>query len=76
MIAACLTSSWIRFSLAKLSYMMAVTDKGEETIYLLRDAGLWHEMTEAELEREPRGWSTDMKGIEQIKREWREYREG
>lgn len=60
----------------QLSEKLAIIDRGEETIYLLRDAGMWREMTEEELEHERRAWSTDMKDMEQIKREWREYREG
>jgi len=60
----------------QLSEKMAIIDSGDETIYLLHDADVWREMREDELEHERRVWSTDMKVMEQIKREWREYREG
>ena len=58
----------------QLSEKTAIIDRGEETVYILRDSGLWREMTEQELEQERRAWSADMKDMQQIKREWREYR--
>jgi hypothetical protein len=58
------------------SEKIAMIDRGDETIYLLCDAGTWREMTEQELERERRAWEEDAKDMAQIKREWREYREG
>ncbi len=47
-----------------------------EATICLRDAGLgaWREMTDQEYEKERRAWSADMKDMEQLKREWREYR--
>jgi hypothetical protein len=53
-------------------------DQGIEATICLFDAGsgTWREMTEQEYEKERRAWSEDMKDMEQIKREWREYREG
>ena len=53
----------------------AIIDRGNEMIYLLLDAGVWREMTEQELEQECSAWSEDMKDMERIKREWREYRD-
>ena len=38
------------------------------------DSGAWREMTDPEYEKERRAWSADLKDMEQIKREWREYR--
>ena len=52
----------------------AIIDQGDETVYILLDAGVWREMTEQELEQEHRAWSADMADQEQIKREWRSYR--
>jgi hypothetical protein len=40
-----------------------------------QEPGQWREMTDQEYEKERRAWSEDMKDMEQIKREWREYRE-
>jgi hypothetical protein len=60
----------------QLSEKVLLIDQGDEEVHLLQDAGTWREMTEQELERERRAWSADMADMEQIKREWREYREG
>jgi len=47
-----------------------------EATTCLRDSGsgAWREMTDQEYEKERRAWSADMKDMEQLKREWREYR--
>lgn len=58
----------------QLSEKVLILDRGEETIYLLRDADIWREMTDQELEQERRAWSADMKDMEQIRQEWHEYR--
>ena len=58
----------------QLNEKTAIIDRGEETIYLLCDAGSWREMSEEELARERRAREADEKDIAQIKREWREYR--
>lgn len=60
----------------QLHEKVLIIDQGEEEVHILLDAGTWREMTEEELEQERRAWSADMKDMEQIKREWREYREG
>lgn len=47
----------------------------EATICVLDEgSSAWREMTDQEYEKERRAWSADMKDIEQIKREWHEYR--
>ena len=58
----------------QISEKTAIIDQGTETVYILFDAGVWREMTEQDLEQERRAWSADMADMEQIKREWREYR--
>jgi hypothetical protein len=37
------------------------------------DAGAWREMTDQEYEQERRAWSEDMKDMQRIRQEWREY---
>jgi hypothetical protein len=58
----------------QLSEKVLIIDQGDEEVHILFDAGIWREMTEEELEQERRAWSADMKDMEQIKREWRDYR--
>ncbi|SRR5260370_40012263 len=58
----------------QISEKTAIVDRRDETVYILLDEGLWREMTEQELEQEHRAWSADMKDMQQIKREWHEYR--
>jgi hypothetical protein len=41
-----------------------------------KTSNTWREMTDEEYEQERRAWSADMADMQQIKREWREYREG
>ena len=60
----------------QLSEKVLIIDQDDEEVHLLQDAGTWREMTEQELVQERRAWSADMADMEQIKREWREYREG
>jgi beta-lactamase superfamily II metal-dependent hydrolase len=56
-----------------------VITSGESTMITAvyeQETGQWREMTNEEYEKERRAWSEDMKDMESIKREWREYREG
>ncbi|SRR5258706_2251738 len=41
-----------------------------------QETGQWREMTDQEYEKERRAWSEDMKDMQQIRQEWREYRDG
>lgn len=60
----------------QISEKTAIIDQGNETVYLLLDEGKWREMTEQEIEQDRRAWSDDMKDMQHIKQEWREYRDG
>ena len=58
----------------QLSEKVLIIDQGDEEVHILLDAGTWREMTEIELEQERRAWAADMKDMQQIKDEWRAYR--
>jgi hypothetical protein len=55
-----------------------ITSGPDNRIIALYDqaTGQWREMTEEEYEKERRAWSEDMTDMQQIRREWQEYREG
>jgi hypothetical protein len=68
----------IRRAAVRLSEPGAIITESEEriTAIFVQSSGAWREMTDEEYEKEHRAWSEDMKDLESIKREWREYREG
>ena len=60
-----------------VAYLYWGHDSMEATICLFdQSSGAWREMTDEEYEKERSAWSEDMKDMQQIKQEWREYREG
>jgi hypothetical protein len=75
--------AWIDTSESELARIKAhhpgdIITNGESTTIIAvyeQETGLWREMTDEEYEKERRAWSEDMKDMEQMKREWREYRE-
>ena len=76
--------AWIDIGESDLALIRAhnpgdIITSGESTMITAvyeQGTGQWREMTDEEYEKERRAWSEDMKDMESIKREWREYREG
>lgn len=67
----------IRRDAIRLREPGAIIAESEEAITAVYDqsSSTWREMTEQEYEQERRAWAADMRDQEQIKREWREYRD-
>jgi hypothetical protein len=59
----------------QLSEKVLIIDQGDEEVHLLCDAGTWREMTDQEYEQERRAWEADAKDMQQIRQEWRAYRD-
>jgi hypothetical protein len=76
--------AWIDTSEGGLALVRAhnpgdiITSGESTTIIAVYDQaiGQWREMTGEEYEKERSAWSADMKDMQQIRREWQEYREG
>jgi hypothetical protein len=68
----------IRSAAVRLSEPGAIIAESEDRITAIFDqsGGAWREMTDEEYEKERRAWEADMKDMQQIEQEWREYREG
>jgi transketolase N-terminal domain/subunit len=58
------------------AHLFAPSELLELATYVEQNRAQLEQEAHEDEERDARAWSEDMKDMEQIKREWREYREG